>query len=178
LLGQNPDFRYFLAARTTSILGTWVTVTALVLYLEETGVSASAVGALLLAKALPQALGPLAGTVSDRVDGRRLMVWCDLGQAALVALVAFFLPPLFVLVGLIAAASTFATLFLPAGRSAIPKLVGPDDLTSANALMASSSNLSFAIGPVLGGLLIATMGIRTALLFDAVTFLCETPSTG
>lgn len=171
LLSQNPDYRYFLAARTTSILGTWVTVTALVLYLEATGASASAVGALLLARALPQALGPLAGTVADRMDGRKLMVICDLGQAVLVALIAFFLPPLFVLVGLVAVASTFSTLFLPAGRSAVPKLVGSEGLTSANALLASSSNLSYAVGPALGGLLIASTGLRFALLFNATTFL-------
>jgi len=170
---RDSDFRYFLAARTVSVLGTWVTVTALVLYLEATGASATTVGILLLAKALPQALGPLAGTVADRVDGRTLMILCDLGQAGLIAAIALFLPPLFVLVGLVAATSLLATLFLPAGRSAVPKLVDSDGLASANALLASTSNLSYAVGPALGGLLVAFAGLRTALLFDAATFLAS-----
>lgn len=153
------------------MLGNWVTVTALVLYLEATGASATAIGALLLARALPQALGPLTGTLADRVDGRKLMMLCDLGQAVLIALMALLLPPLSILIGMVAATSVLAALFMPTSRSAMPKLVHPDELTSANALMATSTNISFAVGPALGGLLVAAIGIRAALLLDAVTFL-------
>lgn len=171
LPARGPQYPLFLAARTTSTLGNWVTLTALVLYVEGSGAPATTLGALLLARALPQALGPLAGTVSDRLDGRKLMVLCDLGQAALVGSMAFFLPPFAVLVGLVALTSVLSTLFLPAGRSAVPALVGRGNLTRANALLASSSNVSFAAGPALGGRLVASFGVRSALFLDAATFL-------
>lgn len=171
LLGRNAYYRRFLFARTASVLGNLVTVTALVLYLEETGASGTAVGILLLARTLPMAFSPLSGTVADRVDQRKLMLLCDFGQVLVVGSIALFLPPFPILVALVAVSSVFSTLFLPAGRSAVPALVRPEDLTPANALLASSFNFSFAAAPAFGGLLVAVSGFRAALLFDAATFL-------
>lgn len=153
------------------MLGSMATLYALLLYLKQTGASPTQVGFVLVARTLPQALGPLAGTLSDRVDARKLMVLCDLGQAATVGVVALFLPPYWLLVALIATYSVFSALFLPAGKGAIPRLVSRDELTQANALMGASFNLAVAVGPALGALLVAGPGARFAFFFDATTFL-------
>jgi MFS family permease len=68
---------------------------------------------LLLAETLPRLLGPFAGTLADRAEGRRFMILCDLGQAALIGCVALLLPPFPVLVALVAGASVLSTLFFP-----------------------------------------------------------------
>ncbi len=133
-----------------------------------------AVGLLLLVQVIPRFLGPFAGTLADRVDQRRLMAWCDGGQALLFGILAIFLPPLPVLLALVACASLLATCFLPAGRSALPALVREDDIVPANALLSSGSNLSLAVGPGLGGLLVVFSGVRGALLIDALSFVCST----
>ena len=131
LLGRNRAYGLLWTARTASFLGSTVTITALLLYLEQTGASATEVGLVLAARAAPQAPGPLAGTLSDRVDQRRLMIFCDFGQGAAVGAIALLLPPYPLLAALVAASSALSTLSLPAGKSAIPRLVSPQDLTGA-----------------------------------------------
>ena len=167
---RNPVFGRFWAARTVSYLGTFVATTALMLHVYEISGPLS-VTLLMLSMSLPRLIGPFAGAVVDRVDATRLMVLCDLGEAALVGAVALFLPPLPVLLGLVAAASVLSTLFFPAGRSAVPDLVPGEDLAPANALLGSALNLSIAAGPALGALAFAAVGARGALAFDALTFL-------
>ena len=171
ILVRNPSFGYFWVARLVSYFGSAVTIAALVLYVYESEGSGVAVGLLLLAETLPRLLGPFAGTLADRAEGRRFMILCDLGQAALIGCVALLLPPFPVLVALVAGASVLSTLFFPAGRSAVPALVLEEDLTPANALLGSAANLSFALGPATGALLFAGLGARGALALDALTFL-------
>lgn len=153
------------------MLGSMATLSALLLYLVQTGASPTQVGIVLVARALPQALGPVAGALSDRVDARRLMILCDVGQAAAVGAIALLLPPYWLLVALVATYSVLSALFLPAGKGAIPRLVSRGELTSANALMGASFNLSVAAGPAVGAFLVAGPGARAAFALDAATFL-------
>lgn len=177
LFGRAPSYAVFWSARTVSLFGDAIANVALVLSVVQNttgGISASvAVGLLLLVQVIPRFLGPFAGTLADRVDQRRLMVWCDGGQALLFGTIAIWLPPLPVLFALVTCTSVLATLFLPAGRSALPALVGEDDLVPANALLSSGFNLSLAVGPGLGGLLVVFSGVRGALLIDALSFVCS-----
>ena len=94
LLRRNPLFRTFWSARAVSFVGDGMALIALLLYVQETRESGIAVSLLLLAATIPRLLGPLAGAVADRFEQRRLMVACDLGQAALYAAIAASLPPL------------------------------------------------------------------------------------
>lgn len=171
LLGRNPAYRVLWSARTISFFGDAVANVALVLYIYGRDGAGTAVGLLLLAQALPRLLGPFAGALADRVDGRRLMPACELGQALLFGAIALFLPPLPVLLGLVLAAATLATLFLPAGRGAVPVLVPAPDLPGANALLGAGLNASLALGPALGGLLIAGVSLQGVLLIDGLSFL-------
>jgi MFS family permease len=170
-LRSSPAFRRLWLARTISHVGDGVALVALVLLVQETRGTGTAVGALLLASSLPRFLGPLAGVVADRVEQRALMVVCDLGNAAIFAAIVLFRPSFPALVGLVAASAVLVTFFEPAGRSAIPSLVHVDDLLQANAWMGTSFNLQLALGTLLGGALVATTGVRGALTVDAVSFL-------
>ncbi|WP_080694164.1 MFS transporter [Salinispora tropica] len=171
LLRGNPAFRMLCMSRAVSFIGDGITLTALVLLVAPRDGSAG-VGMLLLANALPRFGGTLAGVLADRIQTRRLMLACDLAQALVIAAIAVTLPPLPVLVPLVALAGVLATIRNPAGRSLIPVLVAPSDRTAANALFGMSRTLQLAIGPALGGLLAAGPGgLRTALAVDAATFL-------
>lgn len=162
LVFRNPVFGYFWAARMISYLGSAATFVALPLYVYEVGRGdPTLVGVLALAMTLPRLLGPVAGTVADRMDGRRLMILCNLGEAALIGSVALLLPPFPVLIILVAGSSALSALFFPAGRSAVPMIVSPRDLTSASALAGTAANLSFAVGPALGAFAFAWVRVKT-----------------
>ncbi len=128
-------------------------------------------GLLLFANALPRLGGPLAGVLCDRVQTRRLMMRCELASALVIGLLAVTLPPLPVLITLVAVAGVLATIRNPAGRSLVPVLVDPADRAPANALFGLARTLTLTVGPGLGGLLGATAGgAHTALAVDAATF--------
>lgn len=171
VLLRNRMFRRMWTARAISFIGDGIAITALILHVESANGTGTAVGALLLAQALPHLVGPIAGVVADRTDQRRLMIGCDLGRMAVFAVAAWLLPALPGLLALIGIASVLDTVFAPAGRSAVPVLVDEEDLLSANAWLGTALNMQVAIGPLLGGLFVATLGVRGALTADAASFL-------
>ncbi len=165
-----PAFRRLFVARLISYVGDGIAVTALVLLVQETRGSGAAVGTLLLVWFLPKLLGPLAGVIVDRADQRVVMVACDLGQAVVFGAIAWLGPSFGVLLPLVAVAGALETLFAPAGRSAVPALVRPEQLMRANAWMGTTLNLQVALGPVIGGVLAGTLGVRGAIAANAVSF--------
>jgi MFS family permease len=170
LLSRNGAFRYLWTARLVSYVGDGIATVALVLLVSE-GRPATAVGGLLLARTIPGFLSPVLGAVADRRDRRALMVQTELGQAALFAAIAIWLPPYAGLLVLVALATLLSRAFTAANKAAIPALVERDDLLPANALLGTVFNLQLAIGPALGGLLVAASGLRTAVAIDAASFL-------
>lgn len=153
-------------------MGDAIALTALVLRVEATVGVGVAVSALLLAHAVPNSLlGPIAGTIADRVDQRVLMVGADVGRALVFVVIAATLPPFPVLVALMVVVAVLETGFRPAGRSTIPTLVGQDQLMTANAWMVSALNAGAALGPLIGGVLVAAIGFSGALYANAASFL-------
>jgi MFS family permease len=171
VLRSRPVFRRFWLARTISHVGDGAAVVALVLFVKGAGGSGAVVGALLLAQSLPHLLAPIAGVIADRRDRRTIMIVCDLAQTGLFLFLALATPPLVPMIGVVAVTSMLDTLFGPAGSSAVPSLVSRDQLVEANAWNATSLNLQVALGPVLGGVLVAAFGVRWALIANASSFL-------
>ena len=171
LLRLSPTFRRLWLARTFSNVGDGVAFVALVLLVHNRDKTGLAVGSLLLVQAIPRFLGPVAGTVADRVEQRALMIGCDLTNAALFGAIAFWTPSLPILLVLAGASSCVDTLFSPAGRSALPALVPRDDLLQANAWLATSFNLQLALGPMIGGAIVLALGTSGALAANTATFL-------
>ncbi|MGH2807394.1 MAG: MFS transporter [Actinomycetota bacterium] len=172
LLRRNPAFRRLFLARVVSNVGDMVALTALLLYVEATVGEGVAVSALLLAQAIPNGLlGPIVGTVADRVDHRTLMIISDAGRIVIFVIMAATLPPLAVLLVLFVLAGVLEALFRPAGRSAIPVLVEPHELMTANSWFGVGMTTGAAIGPLIGGVLVAQVGVGGALYVNAGTFL-------
>jgi MFS family permease len=108
--------------------------------------------------------------MADRVDRRVVLVAGDLARAVLVLGLVFArdLATIYVLVFLMGLART---VFNPTVRAAFPSVVGGGNLTRANALIAGTFSTSIMVGPALGGLLVASIGVDAAFLADAVTYL-------
>ena len=172
LLRDRPQFRALWAALALSHTGSGAALTALTLYVQQTRGTGTAVAALLVAEMVPRLLGPLAGSIADRLDLRRLMIGADLGQAAIFAVLAL-LPPFPAILALAALTSCLATTYAPAKTTAVPALVTGDELLLANSLTGIASNLYVAVGPLVGGLLFAAVGAGGALAFNAITFVAS-----
>ncbi|MQY63136.1 MAG: MFS transporter, partial [Calditrichaeota bacterium] len=98
---------------------------------------------------------------ADRFNRRSVMMFSDAARmVVMLALVGFLLAggtsP--VIVGLIAfVVASFATLFYPARDALVPDLVPPTALTSANAFISTSGQFAHLAGPLLAGLLVASV---------------------
>jgi MFS family permease len=167
---RNARFLQLWVSQGTSFVGDFVSTVALVILVVELSGTASAVGGLLVARLVPTLASPLAGVLADRLDRRAILVASDLARAVLI-LVAVFTRDLFVLYVLVFLMGLARTFFNPTIRAAFPNVVGEGDLTRANALIGSTFSVSVAIGPALGGLLVATVGVNGAFLLDCVSYL-------
>jgi MFS family permease len=181
LLGANRPFRLLWSARAVSFLGDSLGLVALMLHVAETTGRALAVAALLLAGDFaPALLGPLTGTVADRLDRRRVMVGCELVQGALVVAIALWLPalPLPLLLVLVGLRAVAGQVFQPASRAAVPSLVGQRDLERANAAVGLATNGGEALGPLVAAVALPVLGVRGVLLVDAASFLVSAALLG
>jgi MFS family permease len=181
LLGANRPFRLLWSARAVSFLGDSLALVALMLHVAETTGQALAVAALLLAGDFaPALLGPLTGTVADRLDRRRVMVGCELVQGALVVAIALWLPslPLPLLLVLVGLRAVAGQVFQPASRAAVPSLVGQRDLERANAAVGVATNGGEALGPLVAAVALPVLGVRGVLLVDAASFLVSAALLG
>jgi len=167
---RNARFLRLWIGQGTSFVGDAVSMVALVVLVVQITGSASAVGGALVARLLPTIASPLAGVLADRVDRRIVLVSSDLARAVLIMGLVFArdLVTIYALVFLVGLART---IFNPTIRAAFPSVVGEGDLTRANALIGGTFSISETVGPALGGLLVATVGIASAFVLDAVTYL-------
>jgi MFS family permease len=167
---RNARFLRLWIGQGTSFVGDAVSMVALVVLVVEITGSASAVGGALVAGLLPTIASPLAGVIADRVDRRIILVATDLARAVLVLGLVFArdLATIYVLVFLMGLART---VFNPTVRAAFPSVVGGGDLTRANALISGTFSTSIMVGPALGGLLVASIGVDAAFLADAISYL-------
>jgi MFS family permease len=167
---RNVHFMRLWVGQGISFVGDAVSMIALVVLVVQITGSASAVGGALVARLLPTLASPLAGVLADRLDRRAVLVASDLARAVLVLGMVFAreLVVLYVLVFLMGLART---LFNPTIRAAFPSVVGGGDLTRANALISGTFSVSETVGPALGGVLVATVGVKAAFVLDAATYL-------
>jgi predicted MFS family arabinose efflux permease len=172
LLRRNRDFRRLFLASVISLGGDWFLFVALGgLVLQVTG-DAISVGILIVSQELPIFIAtPWAGWLTDRFDRRRLMIVCDVVRTFIcVAFLAVGPGNLWLAYVLLAGLSVFTAVFDPASSAAIPNVVDPEDLPTANALGGSLWGTMLAVGAALGGIVSTIFGRDTAFLVDATSF--------
>jgi len=173
LLRNPPSFGLLALATLASGLGTWLAFVALTVDVYDRTHSATWVSALFIADFLPAiVIGITAGTLVDRMSRRRLMIVSDL-----VRVVVFLVLPFAGSAGMIvalAAVAGFATgFFRPAVYAGLPNLVADEDLANANSVLQTIENAAWAVGPLLGGVLVAATAPDAAYVINAITFLAS-----
>lgn len=141
----------------------------------ELSTSPTAVAAVQAAAALPVFLFAIpAGVLADILDRRRLLIGVQLLLAAVSAtlMVLAHLEALDMtrLLVLTFAGGVGAALMAPVWQSIVPALVPREQLRSAVALNSLGVNLSRAIGPAAGGLLLAAWGAAFTYGVDLLTY--------
>jgi MFS family permease len=171
LLRSAREFRLLFLASAGSGIGTRLAVLALMIDVWDRTHSAKWVAALLVTDFVPMILiALLLGSIVDRFSRRNLMVASDLLRAAVFCLLPFADSPLAIvaLAGVVGFATGF---FRPASYAGLPNLVPDEELANANGSLQAVDNLTWALGPLLGGALLSFTSPDGAYWFNAVTFL-------
>jgi MFS family permease len=170
-----PNYRLYFTGQSISLIGTWMQMTAqswLVLTLTH---SSTDLGFTVALQTLPVLLlAPYGGVIADRVDKRRLMVVLQTAmgfQALALGLLTVFGTVRFWQVCALAVILGLNNAFENSARQAfVREMVGKDELRNAITLNSVTVNAARAVGPAIGGILIATAGIGVCFLLNAASF--------
>lgn len=125
---------------------------------------------LLLTFGVAGIVGPFGGALGDRFDRRIVMIVCEGVSALFFVAMAFVDTPLW-LIGLAFGSALAELPFITASRAAIPNLVDSEsDISWANSLVSTSTYAGIAIGPLIGGVLLASVGASWVFGLNALTF--------
>jgi MFS family permease len=165
-----PGFRNLFFATLGSSAGTLLAAVALAIDVQDRTDSGLWVGAVLVVEFLPTiVVGLLLGPLLDRLERRSLMIAADaLRVGVFVALP--FAPNAATVVGLALVAGLATGFFRPAVYAGIPNLVPDEQLPAANALLLNVENVSWAVGPLVAGILTAASGPSAAYAINAASF--------
>jgi MFS family permease len=173
---RRPVFRALWIAALVSNVGYWMQSVGAVWQVGSEGGSAAQVALVQTAVSLPVVLLALpAGAAADVVDRRRLLLatqtWMLVSAAALCAATVLGLASPTVVLALTFLLGLGNAANAPAWQATIPELVGGRLLAPAVALNSAGFNIGRAVGPALGGLVVAAAGPAAVFGLNAVSFL-------
>jgi hypothetical protein len=172
---RRPNFLRLWIGSVSSAAGAAVGAIIVTWLVYSSTHSALAISLLGIVQFIPTlAFGLVAGALVDRLDRRRLMASCDLARVAcfggLAVFVLLFGATPAALLGAIFLAATFTTIFRPASRATLPRILAPEEISYGNGLMEGGTTIAQFVGSPVGGLFLVTAGAVVGLAFNAVTF--------
>lgn len=153
-----------------SNIGNWIYFVAInLLVLKITGSAAAIAGLFIIRPLAILCTNTWAGSVIDRVNKRKLMVYLDLIRGLLIAIIPFFssLIPIYIIMFLTNVAGAF---FVPTSETYITKLVPAEKRKRFNSMFSFATSGAMLVGPSVSGLLIMYGSINTSIYINAVTF--------
>jgi MFS family permease len=115
------------------------------------------------------------GAIADIVDRRRLLLvtqaWMLLAAAAMAIVSALHLVTPGILITMSMLLGVGAALNAPAWQASVPDLLPKDQIAAGVALNSAGFNVSRAIGPALGGLVVGWLGATWAFALNAISFI-------
>jgi MFS family permease len=173
---RRPAFRRLATSYAVNELGDWMGIIALSVLVFDRTDSALATAALFLGtRFLPALLAPILITRAERPPPRFALPVIYCGEAAAFAGLALLATSSsFSLAAVIVLATIDGALALTGRaltRAVVATLLAPTgELRAGNALLNVAFTGGAAVGPGLAGLVVAALGVQTALLLDAVSF--------
>ncbi|WP_217593204.1 MFS transporter [Cohnella sp. GbtcB17] len=173
---RNRSFMRLLTGYTASVFGDSFNGIAISLWVLQTTGSAQRMAAVQICYlSVGFLFGSFAGTIADRIDRRRLMLFSELSRSAIAAILAVSLfvfhapfPTLLVLASL----SMFCSLLLsPAFHASTTAIVGPARVQQAASAIHIADNAARISGLAVAGVVVSSFGGLTAILTTAAAFL-------
>ena len=174
-LRTSPAYAKFWLGGIASGVGAQLTVVAVGVQVYAMTGSTGAVSLVGGVALVPMVLvGLLGGSVVDAFDRRKVLVavatasWlCTAGIATAAWVGLHSVVPLYVLTALQATASTLVGI---ARFTVVPQVVPPRLIPAAASLSGVSAGLQVAVGPALGGVLVASVGFAWTYTADVVLY--------
>lgn len=169
-------FRSLWIASVISYTGTWMQNVGAGWLMTQMTMNPLMVGLVQAAAALPVFLVILpAGALADMVDRRRFLLvtqgWMVLASATLgIMTLSRYVSP-WVLLLFTFLLGLGSVMNDPAWQAITPELVPAEQHASAVALNSAGFNVARAVGPALGGIIVAAVGCGTTFLLNALSFL-------
>lgn len=173
LVRTNDDYRRLWLAQVVSNFGDWFGLLAIYALIQQYSDSELLLGLIIVVKTLSLAFSsPFAGHITDRMNRRKLMIWCDIIRA--IAVIGFLLITSFQLLWLayvlMAFQMVFSAIFEPAKTSSIPNVTTSEELVIANILSAASWSIIFTSAMAVGGFATAWLGTDAVFLINSATY--------
>ncbi len=169
------NYRIYFIGQAFSHGGNWMQTVALSwLVLQLTG-SGTALGTVLAFRFAPMLIGgPFAGIIVDRFNKRTILYVTQWSFALLTLLLAFLvyadLMQIWMLFFFAVAFGLVDVVDNPTRQTFVHELVGRENLRNAVTLNSTEANLARALGPLIAGSLIASVGIAFCFLANAISF--------
>lgn len=172
----NRNYRLYFGGQTISTTGTWIQLVAenwLVLRLGGSGTALGVTNALQFTPLL--LFGAYGGVIVDRFDKRTLLTITQSFAAAVAAMTGLLVITDQIQIWMVWIAAFVIgcvnTIDNPCRQALTMELVGPDDIANAVALNTTVATTARAVGPAIGGLLLATTGVAACFLINAASYL-------
>ncbi len=174
-LRTSRDFRLNFTGSLVSLFGSMITYVTIPYQVAQLTRSPLAVGLLGVCELVPiLIMAFVGGALADYVDRRRLVLLSELAFAvitgALLLNATLHRPAVWVLYACAGLAAGIDGIQRPALDSMIPRLVRPDQIPAASALVSLRMNAAAVAGPAVAGLLIAAIPLSWVYAVDAATF--------
>jgi MFS family permease len=174
-----PAFRAIWAANIVSNVGTLMQSVGAAWLMTTLTSSTTLVGLVQTASTLPVFLvGLVAGALADLADRKSLLLWSQVwmllmaSTLGLLTLLGFTSP--WVLLGLTFGLGLGGAINLPVWQATVQDIVPKPWVAAAVSLNSISFNVARAIGPALGGVVVAVLGAAAAFFANAASFLAVT----
>ncbi|MBQ0751865.1 MAG: MFS transporter [Roseovarius sp.] len=170
-----PVFRMLFIATAVSNLGTWMQEVGRAWLMTDLTTSPTLIALLQSAAMAAMVFVVLpAGIMADLLDRRRLIlaghVWLIAVSGALALVAAFGLATPALILALTFAGAAGAAFVSPPAQAVLAEIVGEAQLAQAMVLNGISFNVARAVGPALGGALVALAGVPAVFALNAVSF--------
>ncbi|PYQ45631.1 MAG: MFS transporter [Acidobacteria bacterium] len=172
---SEPLFRSLWIAAVVSYSGTWMQNVGAGWLMTQLSDSPLMVSLVQAASAIPVFVAVLpAGALADMVDRRRLLLftqsWMIVAAVALGVLTLFHAVGPWSLLAFTFLLGIGAVMNDPAWQAITPDVVSPAQHGSAVALNSAGFNVARAVGPALGGIVVASAGAGWSFLLNAASF--------
>ncbi|MGI9101882.1 MAG: MFS transporter [Terriglobales bacterium] len=172
---HEPLFRSLWIAALVSYTGQWIRNVGSGWLMASLTLSPLMVSLVQAASGLPVFLVILpAGAVADMVDRRRLLLvtqmWMVIAAAALGFLTLAHMMTPWLLLAFTFVLGVGAVMNDPAWQAITPEIVSAENFAAGVALNSAGYNVARAVGPAIGGFIIAGAGTSAAFLISAASF--------